>query len=65
MKDQGQFREAADQLLEIAATLNDEELDEACQELRDVCVDHDEVDARFRKASRKVERLLRRNLATV
>jgi hypothetical protein len=54
------LREAAERLLEIASYANDDEINEACQELRDVCADHDEVDARFKAALVKVETLHQR-----
>jgi hypothetical protein len=59
-----EFRLAAERLIETASSLNDDEINEACKELREVCVDHDEVDARFRAAGKKVEALLRDRLAT-
>lgn len=52
------FREAADQLLALAGEQLDHAVIQAARELRDVCVEHDEVDARFKIACANLMALL-------
>lgn len=54
------FREQADALLAVAGESTNAELIAAARKLRDVCAEHDEIDARFRVAAQEFKAILER-----